>query len=119
MSTHRPSAMATSIHAAAVRSLSLLVILSAALLLRASHADEAGDFVPQFLGAQLSGTHWHRADDRVAIAFAVNGLSHDHRDYLAAGGSGFLLDDGRLNYGRERILDRDLSAFHPRRLTPR
>lgn len=56
-------------------------------------------------GMQLSGAHWHRAADRVAIAFAENGLSHDHRDYLAAGGSGFLLDDGRLDYGRERILE--------------
>jgi high affinity Mn2+ porin len=56
-------------------------------------------------GAQLSGAHWHRADDRFAIGFAINGLSSDHRDYLAAGGSGFLLDDGRLDYGRERIIE--------------
>ncbi|GAA0706176.1 carbohydrate porin [Dokdonella soli] len=57
------------------------------------------------VGAQISGVHWRRADDRLAIAIAVNGLSSDHRDYLAAGGNGFLLGDGRLNYGRERILE--------------
>jgi high affinity Mn2+ porin len=32
-------------------------------------------------------------------------LSPDHRDYLAAGGSGFNLGDGRLNYRTEQILE--------------
>jgi len=57
------------------------------------------------IGGQLAGTSWHRSDDRLALAFASNGLSGPHRDYLAAGGPGFLLDDGRLNYGREQILE--------------
>ena len=57
------------------------------------------------LGAQLSGSHWGRSEDRLAIAFAANGISHDHRDYLAAGGSGFLVGDGRIDYGRERIVE--------------
>ena len=35
----------------------------------------------------------------------VNGLSRDHRDYLAAGGLGFMLGDGRLNYAPEQILE--------------
>ena len=35
----------------------------------------------------------------------VNGLSSAHRDYLAAGGLGFILGDGRLNYGPETILE--------------
>ena len=34
-----------------------------------------------------------------------NGLSQAHRAYLAAGGVGFILGDGRLNYGPEEILE--------------
>ena len=57
------------------------------------------------VGAQLSGVHWRRTDDRLALAVAVNGLSAPHRQYLAAGGVGFLLGDGRLSYGHEEILE--------------
>ena len=57
------------------------------------------------LGGQLSGAHWGRGDDRLAIAFASNGLSRDHRDYLNSGGSGFVLGDGGLRYGREQIIE--------------
>lgn len=56
-------------------------------------------------GAQLSGIHWGRAQDKVAVALVSDGLSSDHRDYLALGGSGFLLGDGRLNYSREKIAE--------------
>ena len=56
-------------------------------------------------GVQLSGVHWARADDRVGFAFVTNGLSRAHRDYLAAGGSGFVLGDGALHYGREQIVE--------------
>jgi len=57
------------------------------------------------IGAQLSGVHWGRPQDRLAVALAANGISHDHRDYLAAGGSGFLIGDGRLTYAREQIAE--------------
>ncbi|WIG56263.1 MAG: OmpA-like transmembrane domain [Rhodanobacteraceae bacterium] len=57
------------------------------------------------IGAQVSGVHWHRAKDRLGIAFAMNALSRDHRDYLAAGGCGFLLCDGALSYGHEEIAE--------------
>jgi len=56
-------------------------------------------------GGQLSGIHWARGEDRLGIAIALEGLSGVHRDYLAAGGSGFLLGDGRLNYAHEEILE--------------
>jgi len=56
-------------------------------------------------GVQVSGIHWGRTDDRLGIAYVWHGLSPEHRDYLAAGGSGFLLGDGRLNYGLEQILE--------------
>ena len=43
--------------------------------------------------------------DRAGFAFAANALSGDHREYLALGGKGFLLGDGRLNYGKEKIVE--------------
>ena len=57
------------------------------------------------LGAQVSGIRWGREDDRLGIAFGANGLSVPHRDYLAAGGSGMLLGDGKLNYGYEQTIE--------------
>ena len=57
------------------------------------------------VGGQVAGSHWNRAEDRIGTAVAVQGLSDPHRDYLAAGGSGFLLGDGRLDYAREQILE--------------
>ncbi len=57
------------------------------------------------VGGQLSGVHWHRPQDRLGLGLVMEGLSNAHRDYLAAGGSGFLLDDGRLDYGHEKILE--------------
>ena len=56
-------------------------------------------------GAQLSGVHWQRSDDRAGVAAVIDGLSAAHRAYLAAGGSGFLLGDGALNYAHEEILE--------------
>lgn len=64
------------------------------------------------IGAQVSGVHWQRAQDRLGIAFDVNAISRDHRDYLAAGGCGFLLCDGRLDYGHEEIAE-VYYAFQP------
>ena len=56
-------------------------------------------------GGDLSGARWRRGEDCLGAAIAVEGLSAPHRDYLAAGGSGFLLGDGRLNYGLEQIFE--------------
>lgn len=61
------------------------------------------------VGGQLSGIHWDRRDDRFGLALAGEGLSAWHRQYLAAGGCGFLLCDGRLNYGHEQIFE---SYYH-------
>jgi len=57
------------------------------------------------VGGQISGKRWGRDEDRLAIGFVANGISHAHRDYLGAGGSGFLVGDGRIDYARERILE--------------
>lgn len=56
-------------------------------------------------GLQSSGAHWGRSQDHLGIAVAVDGLSPDHREYLAHGGSGFVLGDGALHYGLERIAE--------------
>jgi high affinity Mn2+ porin len=57
------------------------------------------------LGAQISGVHWWRKEDRVGIAYAIQGLSSEHKEYLATGGLGMVLGDGRLNYGYENIVE--------------
>ena len=56
-------------------------------------------------GLRVNGAKWHRKQDRAGIAFVSNGIKKDHQNYLAAGGYGFLLGDGRLHYGRENILE--------------
>jgi high affinity Mn2+ porin len=57
------------------------------------------------LGLAQKGIRWGRPDDAAGIGFALNGLSPEHRDYLAAGGLGFILGDGRLNYRPEAALE--------------
>ena len=57
------------------------------------------------LGVGFSGKAWHRKFDRAGVVFISNGISRDHQKYLALGGNGFLLGDGGLNYGREKILE--------------
>ena len=57
------------------------------------------------LGADYTGTRWHRPVDKVAIAVVSNAIKADHQEYLKLGGLGFLLGDGSLNYGRENIVE--------------
>ena len=66
------------------------------------------------VGATSTGARWHRPTDRLGLALVANGLSDDHRDYLAAGGSGFILGDGRLDYGLEYIGELYYSIDFPR-----
>jgi hypothetical protein len=56
-------------------------------------------------GADLTGGLWGRVHDRVGLAAVSNGLSDEHREYLALGGLGFILGDGALRYGRENIVE--------------
>ena len=56
-------------------------------------------------GVSIKGSYWSRPTDTFAFGGAVNGLSAAHRDFIAAGGRGLLIGDGRLNYGTERILE--------------
>jgi high affinity Mn2+ porin len=53
------------------------------------------------LGADVRYLHHFKT----GMAAATGGLSADHKAYLAAGGMGFLLGDGRLRYGRETVVE--------------
>ena len=57
------------------------------------------------IGAFSKGTEWHRDNDRAGIAFVANGIVAAHQEYLALGGLGFLLGDGGLTYGSEKIVE--------------
>jgi len=56
-------------------------------------------------GVSIKGSYWGRPSDTIGLGGAINGLSGAHRDFLAAGGLGLLIGDGRLNYRPERILE--------------
>jgi hypothetical protein len=64
------------------------------------------------LGADVRGAAWSRANDKAGVAVMINSLSDDHAAYLAAGGLGFILGDGHLTYGTERIVE----AYYTARL---
>ena len=57
------------------------------------------------LGVGGRGRGWGRKFDRAGIALVTNGISRVHQQYLALGGLGFLLGDGKLSYAREDILE--------------
>ena len=57
------------------------------------------------LGTSIKGTRWGRPDDTIGLGGAINGLSKDHRDFIAAGGLGVLIGDGQLTYRNERVLE--------------
>ena len=46
-----------------------------------------------------------RPNDEAGLALIVNGLCAGHREYLALGGYGFMIGDGRLDYGLETIAE--------------
>jgi high affinity Mn2+ porin len=52
------------------------------------------------VGFLLKGNQWNRADDSLALAAAVNGVSAAARAYFAAGGLGILIGDGQLPHAR-------------------
>jgi high affinity Mn2+ porin len=56
-------------------------------------------------GLSIKGNRWGRPDDVIGVGGAINALSKDHRDFIAAGGLGILIGDGALNYRRERVFE--------------
>jgi len=57
------------------------------------------------LGLSISGRKWKRDEDILGIASVVNGISIPHQNYLKAGGNGFMIGDGYLNYAPEMITE--------------
>lgn len=57
------------------------------------------------LGINLKGKLWNRSDDFAGFALATNGLSASHQTYQKLGGNGFMIGDGNLNYGTEKIVE--------------
>jgi len=61
-------------------------------------------------GLSLTGASWHRNGDNIGLAYVTSGLSKAHREYLSDGGYGFMLGDGKLNYGWEHLTELYYSA---------
>jgi high affinity Mn2+ porin len=56
-------------------------------------------------GVFTKGAKWKRHNDRAGAVYVMNGIVAAHQEYLALGGRGFLLGDGALNYGHEKIFE--------------
>ena len=56
-------------------------------------------------GGDYNFSRWHLPNDKLGVAFVSNAIKKYHQLYLGYGGLGFLLGDGRLNYGRENIVE--------------
>jgi high affinity Mn2+ porin len=65
-------------------------------------------------GVSMTGKRWKRPNDTAAAALTVAGLSGVHADYLARGGFDFLIGDGALAYGTERVVE----SYYSARLRP-
>jgi high affinity Mn2+ porin len=65
-------------------------------------------------GLSWKGLRWGRGADTVGVAALLNGISAERQRFLAAGGLGILIGDGRLPHpGTEQILESyySLAAF--------
>jgi high affinity Mn2+ porin len=49
-------------------------------------------------GLQLKGNSWRRSGDTVGLAGIVDGITSAHKDFLAAGGLGITVGDGKLTH---------------------
>lgn len=57
-------------------------------------------------GLSLAGKSWGRGDDTVGLALEVANISKARKEYLAQGGLGVLIGDGKLlNAGPEQVLE--------------
>jgi high affinity Mn2+ porin len=66
-------------------------------------------------GLSLSGKRWGRADDTVGLAGVLDGISKIHQQFLADGGLGILVGDGKLPHpGPEEIVE----TYYKIALTP-
>jgi len=65
------------------------------------------------LGISLKGRGWGRPNDVIGVAGVVNALSRRQADFIAAGGLGILIGDGKLNYATEN----NIEAYYRYQLT--
>lgn len=56
-------------------------------------------------GVSLNGWRWNRFEDTIGLGANIGGLQRPQRRFLAAGGTGFILGDGRLNYAPEAVVE--------------
>ena len=57
-------------------------------------------------GLSLAGNGWGRPNDTFGLAGDINTISHEAKEYLAAGGLGILVGDGQLSEaGPEQIIE--------------
>ncbi|MGE5393395.1 MAG: carbohydrate porin [Candidatus Saccharibacteria bacterium] len=56
-------------------------------------------------GFSSTGQRWNRKGDILGFALIASGISKPHRNYLKAGGKGFMLGDGNLNYSMEQLME--------------
>jgi high affinity Mn2+ porin len=56
-------------------------------------------------GLALTGLRWERPADTVGLATNIGFISKGRQDYLAAGGLGFIVGDGRLDYAPEWVTE--------------
>jgi high affinity Mn2+ porin len=56
-------------------------------------------------GISSNGRKWNRQNDILGLAYVISGISVPHRNYLKAGGNGFMLGDGNLNYSLENLAE--------------
>ncbi|TAM84784.1 MAG: hypothetical protein EPN47_01340 [Acidobacteria bacterium] len=56
-------------------------------------------------GISLEGNAWDRPGDTAGLAAVVNGISAVHRQFIANGGLGITVGDGRLSYRKEEMLE--------------
>ncbi|WP_170182043.1 carbohydrate porin [Phreatobacter stygius] len=56
-------------------------------------------------GLSFKGELWNRPGHSAGIAVAQNDLSSHHKQFLASGGTGIIVGDGRLRYGSERLME--------------
>lgn len=65
-------------------------------------------------GLAINGWRWERFADTVGLAFNMAGLHAPQRRFYAAGGTGFVLGDGRLRYAPETAFE----AYYDAELRP-
>jgi high affinity Mn2+ porin len=62
-------------------------------------------------GFSIKGIEWKRSRDVLGIGAVINGISPDHQTFLEDGGYGFIIGDGKLNYGHEQIIEAYYNAM--------